>query len=101
MPVEYCDEPQFLIDTFKHKAEYMIRETLLDAVALSEIVDAIAPAAGVAVSSMERCLAEALREVGKGPGVVVTGSQHALGEWLGQGAVRSPRLERRLGKLPA
>ena len=76
-------------------------ETLLDAVALSEIVDAIAPAAGVAVSSMERCLAEALREVGKGPGVVVTGSQHALGEWLGQGALRSPRLERRLGKLPA
>ena len=33
VPVEYCDEPQFLIDTFKHKAEYMIRETLLDAVA--------------------------------------------------------------------
>jgi len=32
VPVEYCDEPQFLIDTFKHKAEYMIRETLLDAV---------------------------------------------------------------------
>ncbi|KPK58162.1 MAG: hypothetical protein AMK73_09445 [Planctomycetes bacterium SM23_32] len=33
VPVEYCDEPQFLIDTFRHKAEYMIRETLLDAVA--------------------------------------------------------------------
>lgn len=33
VPVECCDEPQFLIDTFKHKAEYMIRETLLDAVA--------------------------------------------------------------------
>lgn len=32
VPVEYCDEPQFLIDTFKNKAEYMIRETLLDAV---------------------------------------------------------------------
>lgn len=33
VPVEYCDEPQFLIDTFRHKAEYLIRETLLDAVA--------------------------------------------------------------------
>jgi hypothetical protein len=33
VPVEYCDEPQFLVDTFKHKAEYMIRETLLDSVA--------------------------------------------------------------------
>lgn len=32
VPVECCDEPQFLIDTFKHKAEYMIRETLLDSV---------------------------------------------------------------------
>ena len=32
-PAEYCEEPQFLIDTFKHKAEYMIRETLLDSVA--------------------------------------------------------------------
>jgi hypothetical protein len=33
VPVEYCGEPQFLIDTFQHKAEYMIRETLLDSVA--------------------------------------------------------------------
>lgn len=33
VPVEYCGEPQFLIDTFRHKAEYLIRETLLDAVA--------------------------------------------------------------------
>jgi hypothetical protein len=33
VPVECCDEPQFLVDTFKHKAEYMIRETLLDSVA--------------------------------------------------------------------
>ena len=33
VPAEYCEEPQFLIDTFKHKAEYMIRETLLDSVA--------------------------------------------------------------------
>ncbi len=32
VPLEYCDEPQFLIDTFKHKAEYQIRETLLNAV---------------------------------------------------------------------
>jgi hypothetical protein len=33
VPAEYCEEPQFLIDTFRHKAEYMIRETLLDSVA--------------------------------------------------------------------
>jgi hypothetical protein len=33
VPLEYCDEPQFLIDSFKHKAEYLIRETLMDAVA--------------------------------------------------------------------
>ena len=33
VPVEYCDEPQFLIDNFKQKAEYMIRETLLNSVA--------------------------------------------------------------------
>ncbi|MHB9107030.1 MAG: glycoside hydrolase 5 family protein [Armatimonadota bacterium] len=32
-PVEYCDEPQFLIGTFRQKAEYLVRETLLDAVA--------------------------------------------------------------------
>jgi len=31
-PVEYCDEPQFLIGTFKQKAEYLVRETLLDTV---------------------------------------------------------------------
>lgn len=33
VPVEYCDEPQFLIGTYRQKAEYLIRETLLDAVA--------------------------------------------------------------------
>src|SRR5687767_13777255 len=33
VPVEYCDEPQFLIDTFKHKAAYLLRATLLDAAA--------------------------------------------------------------------
>ncbi len=33
VPVEYCDEPQFLIPNFKLKAEYMLRETLLNAVA--------------------------------------------------------------------
>jgi len=32
VPLEYCDEPQFLIDTFRHKAEYQIRETLLNSV---------------------------------------------------------------------
>ncbi len=32
-PLEYCDEPQFLINTFKDKAEYLIRETLLDSIA--------------------------------------------------------------------
>lgn len=33
VPVDYCEEPQFLIDTFRNKAEFLIRETLLDAVA--------------------------------------------------------------------
>jgi|GEM_PF-1973324 len=33
VPVEYCDEPQFLIQNFKLKAEYMLRETLLNAIA--------------------------------------------------------------------
>lgn len=33
VPLDYCEEPQFLIDNFRHKAEYMIRETLLNSVA--------------------------------------------------------------------
>lgn len=33
VPNEYCDEPQFYIDDFKTKAEYMLRETLLNAIA--------------------------------------------------------------------
>ena len=33
VPLDYCDEPQFFIDTFQQKAEYLLRETLLDAVA--------------------------------------------------------------------
>jgi hypothetical protein len=32
VPLDYCDEPQFLVDTFRQKAEYQIRETLLSAV---------------------------------------------------------------------
>ncbi|MFZ4580290.1 MAG: bifunctional folylpolyglutamate synthase/dihydrofolate synthase [Myxococcota bacterium] len=78
----------------------MSGETLLEADLLSDVIDTVAPGAGVAVGSSAKCLAEARREVGKGPGVVVTGSQHALGEWLGQDLIRSPRLERRLGRTP-
>lgn len=72
--------------------------TLMDATDLSEVIDAVVPAADVAVASAQRCFEGALREVGRGSGVVVTGSQHALGEWLGDGVVHSPRLARRLGK---
>ncbi len=75
----------------------MLGSTLMDAEALSLVVDTVAPGASVAVSTSARCVAQARREVGRSGGVVLTGSQHALGEWLGQGVVRSPRLERRLG----
>ncbi|OGV59971.1 MAG: hypothetical protein A2X45_16850 [Lentisphaerae bacterium GWF2_50_93] len=33
VPVEYCEEPQFFIPDFKLKAEYLLRETLLGAIA--------------------------------------------------------------------
>lgn len=78
----------------------MTGPTLRDAEELSLVVDAIAPGASVAVSSPARCVQQARREAGRQGGVVLTGSQHALGEWLGQGVVHSPRLARRLG-LPA
>jgi dihydrofolate synthase/folylpolyglutamate synthase len=74
----------------------MTGPTLMDAEELSLVVDEIAPGASVAVSSAARCVTQARREVGKIGGVVLTGSQHALGEWLGLGSVQSPRLVRRL-----
>ena len=75
----------------------MAGETLLDAAELAQVVDAVAPGAQVAVASAERCLAQARVEAVPGCGVAVTGSQHALGEWLQAGVLVSPRLNARLG----
>lgn len=71
-------------------------ETLVPATELARIVDAVAPGAQVAVASVERCLAGAKEEAVPGCGVAVTGSQHALGEWLQGGALVSPRLQQLL-----
>jgi dihydrofolate synthase/folylpolyglutamate synthase len=71
-------------------------ETLRAADELAAVVDQVAPACLAAVGSAGRCLQQALREADRGPGVVVTGSQHALGEWLQSKILHSPRLERRL-----
>lgn len=73
-------------------------ETLMNAEELATIVDSVAPSAGVAVADFARCFAQARREALPGAGVVLTGSQHALGEWLASGIVSSPRLLRRLGR---
>ncbi len=77
--------------------------TLRTAEELAELVDRVAPACAVAVGSAHKCLEQARREVGKGPGVAITGSQHALGEWLKTGVLASPQLNRRLAlaKEPA
>ena len=74
--------------------------TLRSADELAELIDRVAPACAVAVGSAHKCLEQARREVGKGPGVAITGSQHALGEWLKTGVIASPRLNRRLGNAP-
>lgn len=74
----------------------MAGETLLDAHELARVVDAVAPGAQVAVASAERCLAQARIEAIPGCGVAITGSQHALGEWLQSGVIVSPRLNLRL-----
>jgi dihydrofolate synthase/folylpolyglutamate synthase len=73
----------------------MVGDTLRSADELALAVDRAAPGAMVAVSSAARCLQQARRELGRA-GIVLTGSQHALGEWLQQGLVHSPRLQRRL-----
>lgn len=75
-------------------------ETLRPAEELAAAIDRAAPASAYAVGNIHRCLAQAQIEANRGPGVAITGSQHALGEWLKLGALRSPRLERRLGILP-
>ncbi len=75
----------------------MAGETLLDAQELAAVVDAVAPSAQVAVASAQRCLDQARLEAVAGCGVAVTGSQHALGEWLQAGVIISPRLNHRLG----
>lgn len=72
-------------------------ETLRPADELAAAIDRAAPAAAYAIGSIHRCFAEASTEAARGTGVAITGSQHALGEWLQSGALRSPRLARRLG----
>ncbi len=71
-------------------------ETLRSAEELTAAIDRAAPAAAYAVGSIQRCFAEATTEAARGTGVAITGSQHALGEWLQSGALRSPRLQKRL-----
>lgn len=74
--------------------------TLLSAEELAQVVHAVAPAANVGVASFARCLAQAQQDAmraGPTSGVAITGSQHALGEWLQSGALQSPRLRQRLG----
>lgn len=73
--------------------------TLMPAEQLAAVIDQVAPGAAVGVSGPHRCVVQALREANKGCGVVVTGSQHALGEWLQLGVIHSPRLEKRLGRV--
>lgn len=73
--------------------------TLMPAAELAQVVQAVAPAANVGVAGFARCLHEAQQEARRGGpagGVAVTGSQHALGEWLQSGALISPRLRQRL-----
>ncbi|MSP91126.1 MAG: bifunctional folylpolyglutamate synthase/dihydrofolate synthase [Myxococcales bacterium] len=65
---------------------------------LADAADAAAPHLPYAVGGLRKCLDQARREAGKRGGVVVTGSQHALGEWLQSGAIGSRRLDRRLGR---
>ncbi len=72
-------------------------ETLVPADQLAGMVEEFAPQANVAVASLARCLQAALDHAALGDGVVVTGSQHALGEWLQLGVLQSPRLAARLG----
>lgn len=73
-------------------------ETLRPASELAAAIDRAAPSATYAVGSIHRCFSEAATEAARGTGVAITGSQHALGEWLQSGALHSPRLERRLGR---
>jgi dihydrofolate synthase/folylpolyglutamate synthase len=75
--------------------------TLLPAAELAAHIDAVLPAADVAVASIGRCLREAKAEAlrrGPNSGVAVTGSQHAIGEWLQSGDLQSPLLALRLSK---
>jgi dihydrofolate synthase/folylpolyglutamate synthase len=71
-------------------------ETLWPVNELAARLDRTVPMAAYAVGSIEKCLPQAKLEAGRQGGVVLTGSQHALGEWLKSGAVRSPALDRRL-----
>lgn len=72
----------------------MTSERLRSAGELAAMVDACAPLASTAVASSEACFHHARQEAKRSAGVVATGSLYALGEWLGSGVLRSPRLER-------
>ncbi len=75
----------------------MVSERLQDAHALARVVDACASHANTAVGGAAACLREAKREAHRSAGVVLTGSLYGIGEWLGAGVIRSPRLERWVG----
>jgi len=64
---------------------------------LADTVNAVAPAAAVAVGPAERCMGFARRSSIKGSGVVVTGSIYGIGELLHRDLIRSARLEAWLG----
>jgi len=66
---------------------------------LGDCVSAIARGADLAVGPPEACLSTALELSDRWDGVCVTGSLHALGEWVQRGLLHSPRLDAWLGDV--
>lgn len=75
----------------------LVGPTLRPARALADEIERIAPQAAVAVGPPAACLQAAVSEASPLGGVVVTGSLHGVGEWLGSGLLESARLTRWLG----
>lgn len=71
--------------------------TLRSPNALAEAIETISPQSAIAVGPPSACIRAALEEASPIGGVVICGSLHAVGEWLGSGMLRSTRLERWLG----
>lgn len=71
--------------------------TLRSPNALAEAIETISPESPIAVGPPAACIRAALDEASPIGGVVICGSLHAVGEWLGRGMLRSPRLQRWLG----